>query len=87
MTGNVEGPSHKVKVLLSGYICVLLRLPTRDMLQFKKLLQIFKTSCCKLKECCCKLKHQKCARAQKEGEVGTRSFFEQEAVILLSWPV
>ena len=61
MTGNVEGPSHKVKVLFSGHICVLLRWPTRDMLQ------IFKTSCCKLK-------HQKCARAQKEGEVGTRSF-------------
>ena len=39
-----------------------------------KLLQIFKTSCCKLKECCCKLKHQKCARALKEGGVGTRSF-------------
>ena len=27
------------------------------------MLQIFKTSCCKLRECCCKLKHQKCARA------------------------
>ena len=36
--------------------------------------QIFKTSCCKLKECCCQLKHQKCARALKEGGVGTRSF-------------
>ena len=74
VTGNVKGPSHKVKVLFSGYICVLLRLPTRDMLQFKKLVQIFKTSCYKLEECCCKLKHQKCARAQKEEEVGTRSF-------------
>ena len=39
-----------------------------------KLLQIFKTSCCKLKECCCKLKHQKCACALKEEEVGNRSF-------------
>ena len=38
------------------------------------MLQIFKTSCCKLKECCCKLKRQKYARALKEGGVGTRSF-------------
>ena len=52
------------------------------------MLQIFKTSCCKLKDCCCKLKefccqlkdcccklkHQNCARALKEGGVGNRSF-------------
>ena len=34
-----------------------------------KLLQILKTSSCKLKECFCKLKHQKYARALKEGGV------------------
>ena len=38
------------------------------------MLQIFRTSCCKLKECSCKLKHQKYARALKEGGVGIRIF-------------
>ena len=37
------------------------------MLQIKKLRQVFKTSCCKLK-------HEKCARALKEGGVGIRIF-------------
>ena len=39
------------------------------------MLQIFKTSCCKLKEYCCKLKDQKFARALKEGGKRIRIFF------------
>ena len=51
-----------------------------------KLLQVFKTSCCKLKECWCKLKHQKYARALKEGGVGIRVFRFLSGK-LFSWPV
>ena len=68
-----------------------IRWPTRDMLRIikrfcklnkvathlKKLLQIFKTSCCKIK-------HQKYARALKEGGVGIRIFIFLSGN---SWPV